>query len=106
MLQLLVKLVTVNRPTATKDSEGGISESYTAVYSDVPCSVQPAATKDIQLYAQRQVQITHTFFVAKAMTLKPGDRLAYNSRTFLFQGMRNLIELGRVYAIDALEDLN
>lgn len=104
MLQnLMFHVVSVQRPTPTKGTSGGEIDSYTTVYSELACCVQPVSTSWLVRYAQRGIDVTHTIFTNQGPTIRNGDRVVYGTRTFLVQGFRDLIELTRVQVIDCKE---
>jgi head-tail adaptor len=100
---LLNHTVTVNRPTDTPDTSGGISESFSAVYSNIPANIQPVSASWLIQYAQRKIDVSHSVYFNQALTINTGDQIAYGSRTLLVKGVRDLIELGRVVVVDCLE---
>ena len=106
MLQnLMVNTVVVNRPTPTKGTSGGQKNTLTAVYSNLPCSIQPMSATWLALYGQRHIETSHTLFFASNPTILIADQIVFGSRTFLVQAIRDLISLQRVLAVDVLEIL-
>ena len=74
----------------------------TLVQRAVPCCIQPATAKEAQFYYERSQEITHVIYTEATGFLR-NDRLVYGSRTFYVVGVRNLIELGWVTALDCVE---
>jgi hypothetical protein len=95
--------ITVNRPTPTKGTSGAEKDTYSAVYSSLPCFVQPVSASWQILYSQRKIEVTHSVYFNQALTIKTGDQLAFGTRTFLVKGVRNLLERGLVTVVDAQE---
>lgn len=102
---LMFHRASIQRPTPTKGTSGGEIDFLADVYSDLPCCVQPASGTDLVFYNQRNIQVTHTIFTDRAVSVRNGDTITYNGRTFILKGVRNLIELDRVTALDCYEYL-
>lgn len=100
MRQLLKQRITVNRPVKTQGSNMGTVTTLTAVYTDVAASVQPASSAVMLFYAQRQLKVTQTIYVAQPMDLVRGDRITHGALTYSVIGWRDLAGRGRVLAID------
>ncbi len=80
--------VTVQRQTVTKDASGGMVQTYADLYTDRACDIQPASGRVREQYMQQNLAVSHTIYLADAITILPGDRLVSNGHTFLFQGLR------------------
>ncbi len=100
MRQLLNTRIDIVRPTNTSGNNMGISQTLTDAYEDIPASVQPATSSIRQYYAQRQLTVTQTIFVAGTLELQRGDRITEGSTTYNFVGVRDLSGRRRVTAID------
>lgn len=79
------------------DAGGGTTITYTAVQSGLACSISTASASTVLMYAQNQVQVTHTLAVesrrlsqavAPGMKVTDGDGLSYH-----VEGIRS----GRAY---------
>ena len=99
---LLRQQVTVNRPTYGQDSSGGITSPTSAVYTNVAASVQPTTSAVQLMYGQRNLSVTHTIFVTQSVIIHNGDIIVYNSNNYKVQGVRDLISLARIKAIDCM----
>lgn len=97
--------VNVSRPTPTKGTSGAEKDTYTTVYSSLPCFVQPVSASWQVRYAQRGIDVSHSVYFNQALTIKPGDRLIFGTRTLMVQGVRNLLEGGQVMEVDCSEIL-
>lgn len=100
---LMFTTVDVQRPTYSKGTSGGIKESWSTVYDDKPANVQPVSASWLVQYAQRKIDVSHTVYFDSNPTIQVGDRIVYGSRNLLVKGVRDLIELDRVLAVDCLE---
>ena len=102
MRQLLGKqTITVLRPTATQGTNMGISTTTTAVYSNVAASIQPATSSVMVFYAQRQLKVTQTVFVAGDLAMQRGDKITDNNGVnYAVVGWRDLAGRKKVMAID------
>ena len=59
-------VITVQRQTASKDSSGGVARTWTDTYVDVPCRVEDASASAMQIYAMRQMVVTHRLFTQQS----------------------------------------
>lgn len=100
---LLRHSVTVNRPTPSKGTSGAQVNTYSAVYSAIPALVQPIQATWLMQYQRKAIDVSHTVFFNTNPTILDGDQIAYNSRTLLVKGVRDLQEWGKVLAVDCLE---
>lgn len=101
LFNLMTSTVSVNRPTPSKGVTGGQKDTFSTVYTGLPCSIQPISANWQILYSQRQIETTHTiFFAAPEPSLLIGDQLVSGSTTYLVQGIRDLISVGKVLAVD------
>lgn len=105
MRHLLKQRVTISRPTIEPDAVGGQSRTYATLYEDLPASVQPVTTQWLALYGSKDIKISHLIFVADPVSLLADDRITYDGRTFVVTGVRNLVELSRVWEIACYEFL-
>lgn len=103
MRQLLKQTISVTRPTSTQGDNFDITPGTTTVVSGVAASIQPA-TSSVQLfYAQRQLKITQTIFVAYPLSLLRGDRISDGTVTYVVVGWRDQAGRNKVQAIDVEE---
>lgn len=81
---------TLERPTTTKDSSGGRSDSFATVSgaSGVRCDIQSASASIQREYETRQMHVTHSVYFASDIGAREQDRFTSNSRTFLVMGYR------------------
>ena len=100
MRQLLKQRVNIVRPVYTNDDSLGVNTNTTIAYSNLPASLQPATSSVMDFYAQRQLKISHTAYVAGTPTLERGDYLTFNGVQYAIIGARDLSGWGKVTAID------
>ena len=100
---LMTNVVNVNRPTPSKGTSGGQTNTYATVYSALPCSFQPVSASWLIQYAQRAINVTNTLYFNSNPTILIADQIIMGSHTFLVQGVRDLIASGRVLVVDVLE---
>jgi hypothetical protein len=103
LANLMFNTVNVNRPTPTKGTSGAQKNTYTTVYSSLPCSVQPVTATWQVLYSQRHIDVTHSVFFNSNPTIQAGDQIVFGSLTLMVQGIRDLISLQRVLVVDCLQ---
>lgn len=105
MRQLLKQTVSVLRPTTSQGNNFGVVSTNAAVFTGVAASVQPATTATEDFYAQRQLSVTFTVFVASPLALQRGDIVSDGTNSYQVIGWRNLAGRGQVTAIDCVEYL-
>lgn len=104
MRQILKQLITVTRPTFAQGNNLGVGTGTTTVYSNVAASVQPASSSAMIFYAQRQLKITQTVFVAGDLAFQRGDRITdQNGVQYAVIGWRDLSGRKKVMAVDCEE---
>jgi hypothetical protein len=92
------------RPGKTKDSTNTqVLDGETLVKRSVPVNIQPATANEVEFYWQRSLEISHTIFTDQTEGWKRNDIVRYGDRDFHVVGIKNLIELGRVVALDVKE---
>jgi hypothetical protein len=99
---LLRQTLTVYRKFPAKGQSGGEYDYITPVYTNLPCSIQPVKADWLILFQQRNIDITHIIFINTG-TIQVGDELVSGTRRFFVKGVRDLITLGKVIAIDCAE---
>ncbi len=104
MLQLLKQTISVRRATVSNSNNLGIATSYTDAYTNVAASVQPVTSSVQMYYAERQLRVTQTIFVAGTLALQRGDLVNDGTLNYNVVGWRDLSGRGKVMAIDC--DLN
>ena len=100
---LMTNVVDVSRPVITKGTSGAQKNVLSSLYSDLPCSLQPAKGSWVLQYQARHINITHSLYFNSIPDIDTGDVITFGTRTFLVQGFRDLITLGRVFVVDVLE---
>jgi hypothetical protein len=90
--------VSTYTPTVAADTGGGDPLSYAVAQTGVPCSIDTASASTVQMYAQDQIQVTHTVaFLSAALTtaLARGMKLVAGDSggSFKVEGLR----AGRAY---------
>lgn len=99
MRQLLRQAVTIYRKTQTQDSNLGVSSTSSAIYN-IAASVQPASGSVMLFYAERQLKVTVSIFVAGTLDLQRGDTVTGGSETYVIVGWADLSGRERVTRID------
>jgi len=96
----------VYRATRTKTVSGALTISYPTVDATVWCLLLPASSADRARYQRRQLNITHTAWVAEEPDAEiEGCRLKYGSICYYIHGVRDLLERGELWALDVEEVL-
>lgn len=101
---LMFGRATWSRRAATKDgSNAQTMGASTVVARDVPVNVQPATSQQKEEYLTRSLEISHVVYTTTVSGWKRNDVVTFNGRKLVVVGVRNLIELDRVVALDCLE---
>ena len=64
LLENLPHVATAKKRKRTKDAMGGFTDSFTTVFSDRACWVQPASDREVNWWQQRSIGISHRIFFA------------------------------------------
>ena len=90
LAQMLSTTISLERAIITKDSSGGQVQTYAAVsgQTDVPADIQPAGSSIRLQYAQRNLVVTHTVYVATDIGAIETDRIVSGTRYFVVMGYR------------------
>ena len=92
-----------HRRQPTKDGANAQTLAAPQKLRTVPVNVQPASTREKLLYEQRSLEISHTVFTTSTDGWARNDLLHFKGRWLQVVGFRDLIELGRVTALDCIE---
>lgn len=103
LANLMFNTVTVNRPTISKGTSGAQKNTYSAVYTALPASVQPVTANWLALYMAKHIEVSHSVFFNSNPTILIGDQIVFGTKTLEVKGVRDLISLSRVLAVDCLE---
>lgn len=104
--------ITVSRPLNTKDSSGGVSQAYTPLPSatSIACTIQDVSLRELAVFAQRNVKISHYIFVETNPFAQRGDvvtatpvRGSLTPVTFIVVGTQDMGGRGRYFCIEAYE---
>lgn len=100
LLSLSTHSATFSRPANTTDAVGGLVRgTYTAQYSSIAGSLQPAPGRIVDEFARRSIRITHTFYTPTALTLYAGDKCVIGSGTYIVHAATDQAGRGRVCAV-------
>lgn len=84
---LLNDTATLQRPTSTKDSSGGFTNSYVAVDSDVDCKVEDLSANDVMAYMKRDMIVSHNVTTFNANGRNGDAWYTSDSRLLIIQGV-------------------
>jgi hypothetical protein len=108
MHSLLNMIAILQRPLNTQDSSAGVTKDFDpAIPGNYPakCTVQPLRTWERQMFAQRQIFVSHRLLFECSLNPQKGDRLFIpkTQQIFVIVGFRNQAGRNRVWSIDANE---
>lgn len=92
--------LTLERLTSSRDAGGGVRHSWAQVGEEFKGQLEDASSKDQEIFAQRNIVVTHQVFVLQSdsATVQDGDRLSFEGRKFLVRGIRNRRAKGTIPA--------
>jgi len=102
---LLVNTLTVQRFTEVVSANGGVTKTWANVdgLTGVMCSRQGVGGNKDLFGAERQIDVSHTFYVNQILDVRNGDRLVdENGGLFLVQAFADQGGVDDVFAIYAL----
>lgn len=106
IVNLMFQKANLFRPTYPSDTSGGEAMAYpaTPTYANLPVCIQPASGSDVFRMQQQGMELTHVIYTSStSKAYHKNDKLVYRNRNFFVRGVRNLIELDRVIALDCVE---
>lgn len=81
-------------PTATRDTGGGVTESYTTLKT-IFGSIKPVSGQERYRQGKLQESVTHEIIVRHRSDISTNYRLVYDSRNFNIRNIRNIDERNR-----------
>lgn len=97
---MLVHRIDVKRPTYGDGSTGTEKVvGYTDVIDSLPACVQPVSAQMLTFYLQRGMQVSYTVYTTPG-DYRFSDKLIYKGKALYVLGVRNLVELDEVVALD------
>lgn len=86
-----------------RDPSGGRRQVWATLASAVPCWRQPASSAVRELYARRNLIVTHAIYVAQDLALRESDRIFIGSAYHTVLGVTDEGGLSKLWRIDAQE---
>jgi head-tail adaptor len=75
VLSLCNKKVNVQRRAKTADGQGGFSEAWSALYTNMPCRIQPVTAEEAAIYGAEKVGTVFKMFVPPGYSFEEKDRV-------------------------------
>lgn len=98
--------VTLSRPTQVKDAAGGTKRKWAPLGEPVMAAVQPISSREAQMWAARQVTVSHRIYTRQELPYQKGDRLTDDrGRIFRVRGNMNVATYDQLWHIDCQEVL-
>lgn len=92
----------LKRPTSvSRDAEGGVTQNYTTVWTNRPCSLQEASSSKQTYYAQLSIAVSTTIYFASDPGVQVNDYITVTDQsgtpqgTYLVQGLNHPVGRGR-----------
>ena len=99
--------LTHERASDQPDAAGGRRRSWATLASGVPCWMQPASARIRELFARREMAVTHSVYVATDLDCQADDRITVTVRgtdhVLMVRGYIDAAGLGTFWRIDAEE---
>ena len=108
LLNLMVHKADVERATtnaATSFSSAG-AKTWTVLHSQIACMIQPMSARERAQFSREQQEISHTMYLAKSYDIVNGDRIVYGGTYYNVVGIRNVVNLDRLWTINLMELTN
>lgn len=106
LASLLTETADIERATyaaASSSNLGGHEPTWSEAYSDLPVSrPQTPSGRTVTEAMRRNLQVTSVFYTSTPVTVRTGDRLAWNGLKYLVQFATDEGGQGRVYSINCL----
>lgn len=84
---MCLQTVTFERKSVSPDALNlGHNETFTAIYSNVVASVQPASAAVRDVFSRSGLEVTHTVYLPGVYTLMAGDRMVQGSTYYIVTG--------------------
>lgn len=97
---------TIKRPTIGQDAEAGTTQDpFVIIMLDLPCSQQEASSRTQELYGQRNIFVSTTFYFPVDPRAEVNDLILSTDRTgatvkYLVQGAQQPVGRGRIWSVD------
>lgn len=98
--------VTLEKPVGLKKPSGSLKRTWEVVGSSIVAALQPMSVREMELYAGRQIRVTHNCYVESDPIFKRGYRLVNkDGKKFIIKGVINFAGTDRVWKIICKEIL-
>lgn len=102
---LCIHTVTIQQNVAVPDGRGGAPDSWTDLYTDVRCRIQPLSGDERTQWGGTPALITHRiYFHDTSLAITNAMQIVYGTRRFDVEVVRDIDEWGRFLTIDAREE--
>lgn len=89
----------IERPIEVRDSVGGRKIIWSVTNASADCWFQPSNSKTVEMFAARQLTVSHTVYFSSDPALFEGYRLTFDERYFIIIGMKNAAHLDRLWEV-------
>jgi hypothetical protein len=100
---LLNSTATVYRVATTQDAVGGLSRTFSAVYTDIPCLLQPYIGRPggglETSAAKRKIDAGFVLYTDTEVSVMPGDKVTTGGLDYIVRMSANHAGQSRLYAI-------
>lgn len=95
---------TINLLSKVESATFGGQPTYTTAYGNVPALVTRAGSRLQEIYAQRNITVTHRILVNQAISLTTGAIVQFEgSRYFFIDGVQDVLQSGTMFSLDTHE---
>ncbi len=99
----------LKRAIIGRDAQQGVTQNFVPISLAVPCSVQPASTGVVMLYAQRNTQVNTSVYLAQDIGAQVNDKFtttnpAGGQKDILVRGFAQQVDRMVVWRLDGIEE--
>ena len=103
---MLESSAVLQRPTIGRDSADGVTQTFVTIASNLPCSVQQAGARTMEIYLQRNIEVSTEIHFDQDPGCQANDVFIITDRTntatyYLVEGRAQPVGRGRIWKVDA-----
>ena len=93
-------LIDIETPAITYDDAGVKTKTWSVLYNDRPCRLQPFTAEIADERGIRGLRITHQIFLAQAVVVTNEDRVSFGGRYYEIRGYHNPERIDELPVLD------
>lgn len=100
---LFNRIITIRRRQVTTDDTGSPTETWPTHLVEVAARIEPIRGDVNEHFGRRSAQSTWRLYVGPGLDIVPGDRAAWQGRTFEITFAADIASMGRLMMLEAQE---